>query len=39
MWLYWIDGDKEPHGKSIRQLAEEAKEGNKEETDILTYYR
>ncbi|XP_032895218.1 inositol 1,4,5-trisphosphate receptor type 2 [Amblyraja radiata] len=39
VWLYWIDGDKEPHGKSIRQLAEEAKEGNKEETDILTYYR
>ncbi|XP_072922149.1 inositol 1,4,5-trisphosphate-gated calcium channel ITPR2 [Hemitrygon akajei] len=39
VWLYWIDGDKEPHGKSIRLLAQEAKEGNKEENDILTYYR
>ncbi|XP_038666908.1 inositol 1,4,5-trisphosphate receptor type 2-like isoform X1 [Scyliorhinus canicula] len=39
VWLYWIDGDKEPHGKSIRHLAQEAKEGNKEDKDILTYYR
>ncbi|XP_072418432.1 inositol 1,4,5-trisphosphate-gated calcium channel ITPR2 isoform X1 [Chiloscyllium punctatum] len=39
VWLYWIDGDKEPHGKSIRHLAQEAKEGNKEDQDILTYYR
>uniref|UniRef100_UPI00398F64F4 inositol 1,4,5-trisphosphate-gated calcium channel ITPR2 isoform X2 n=1 Tax=Pristiophorus japonicus TaxID=55135 RepID=UPI00398F64F4 len=39
VWLYWIDGDKEPHGKSIRHLAQEAKEGNKDDKDILTYYR
>uniref|UniRef100_A0A4W3JR24 Inositol 1,4,5-trisphosphate receptor n=1 Tax=Callorhinchus milii TaxID=7868 RepID=A0A4W3JR24_CALMI len=39
VWLYWIDGQKEPHGKSIRHLAQEAKEENKDAKDILTYYR
>uniref|UniRef100_A0A8C3IFN4 Inositol 1,4,5-trisphosphate receptor n=1 Tax=Chrysemys picta bellii TaxID=8478 RepID=A0A8C3IFN4_CHRPI len=27
VWLYWIDSNKEPHGKAIRHLAQEAKEG------------
>lgn len=26
VWLYWIDSNKEPHGKAIRHLAQEAKE-------------
>ncbi|XP_043943593.1 inositol 1,4,5-trisphosphate receptor type 2 isoform X2 [Protopterus annectens] len=39
VWLYWIDHNKEPHGKTIRQLALEAKEENKASTEILTYYR
>ncbi|XP_067860775.1 inositol 1,4,5-trisphosphate-gated calcium channel ITPR2 isoform X2 [Heptranchias perlo] len=39
VWLYWIDGDKEPHGKSVRHLAQEAKEGSKDDKDTLTYYR
>ncbi|XP_060113469.1 inositol 1,4,5-trisphosphate receptor type 2 [Heteronotia binoei] len=39
VWLYWIDSNKEPHGKTIRHLAQEAKEGNKSDLEILTYYR
>ena len=39
VWLYWIDGNKEPHGKSIRHLAQDSKGHNKTDTDIITYYR
>ncbi|MGH0151687.1 UNVERIFIED_CONTAM: hypothetical protein FKN15_065508 [Acipenser sinensis] len=39
VWLYWIDSHKEPHGKSIRHLAQDAKESNKADKDIITYYR
>uniref|UniRef100_A0ACB8FPZ7 Inositol 1,4,5-trisphosphate receptor type 2 n=1 Tax=Sphaerodactylus townsendi TaxID=933632 RepID=A0ACB8FPZ7_9SAUR len=39
VWLYWIDSNKEPHGKAIRHLAQEAKEGNKSDLEVLTYYR
>ncbi|XP_041113341.1 inositol 1,4,5-trisphosphate receptor type 2-like isoform X1 [Polyodon spathula] len=39
VWLYWIDSHKEPHGKSIRHLAQDAKDGNKTDKDIITYYR
>ncbi|XP_077049524.1 inositol 1,4,5-trisphosphate-gated calcium channel ITPR2 isoform X2 [Siphateles boraxobius] len=39
VWLYWIDHHKEPHGKSIRHLAQDAKDGQKKEVDIITYYR
>ncbi|XP_056455010.1 inositol 1,4,5-trisphosphate receptor type 2 [Gadus chalcogrammus] len=39
VWLYWIDGHKEPHGKSIRHLAQDSKGHNKMDTDIITYYR
>ncbi|KAA8590268.1 hypothetical protein FQN60_014202 [Etheostoma spectabile] len=28
-WLYWIDSHKEPHGKSIRHLAQDAKGNHK----------
>ncbi|XP_066561476.1 inositol 1,4,5-trisphosphate receptor type 2 isoform X1 [Amia ocellicauda] len=39
VWVYWIDIDKEPHGKSIRHLAQDAKQNNKVAEDILKYYR
>uniref|UniRef100_A0A672P4Q1 Inositol 1,4,5-trisphosphate receptor n=1 Tax=Sinocyclocheilus grahami TaxID=75366 RepID=A0A672P4Q1_SINGR len=39
VWLYWIDNHKEPHGKSIRHLAQDAKDGQKLDVDIITYYR
>ncbi|XDV28955.1 hypothetical protein PO909_032145 [Leuciscus waleckii] len=39
VWLYWIDNHKEPHGKSIRHLAQDAKDGQKLEVDTITYYR
>uniref|UniRef100_A0A671RGL0 Inositol 1,4,5-trisphosphate receptor n=1 Tax=Sinocyclocheilus anshuiensis TaxID=1608454 RepID=A0A671RGL0_9TELE len=39
VWLYWIDNHKEPHGKSIRHLAQDAKDGQKLYVDIITYYR
>lgn len=39
VWLYWIDSDKEPHGKSIRHLAQDAKGNHKADADIITYYR
>ncbi|XP_016523534.1 inositol 1,4,5-trisphosphate receptor type 2 isoform X1 [Poecilia formosa] len=39
VWLYWIDIHKEPHGKSIRHLAQDAKNNHKIDADLLTYYR
>uniref|UniRef100_A0AAY4DM11 Inositol 1,4,5-trisphosphate receptor n=1 Tax=Denticeps clupeoides TaxID=299321 RepID=A0AAY4DM11_9TELE len=39
VWLYWIDSHKEPHGKSIRHLAQDAKGNNKNDIDTVTYYR
>ncbi|XP_035258144.1 inositol 1,4,5-trisphosphate receptor type 2 isoform X1 [Anguilla anguilla] len=39
VWLYWIDSNKEPHGKSIRHLAQDAKGNHKLDVDIITYYR
>ncbi|CAB1322998.1 unnamed protein product, partial [Coregonus sp. 'balchen'] len=39
VWLYWIDSHKEPHGKSIRHLAQDAKGNHKLDSDIITYYR
>ncbi|XP_061578118.1 inositol 1,4,5-trisphosphate receptor type 2 [Cololabis saira] len=39
VWLYWIDSHKEPHGKSIRHLAQDAKGNHKLDADIITYYR
>ncbi|XP_047452653.1 inositol 1,4,5-trisphosphate receptor type 2 isoform X2 [Mugil cephalus] len=39
VWLYWIDSHKEPHGKSIRHLAQDSKGNHKIDADIITYYR
>lgn len=39
VWLYWIDSNKEPHGKSIRHLAQDAKANHKKDVENITYYR
>ncbi|XP_020515019.2 inositol 1,4,5-trisphosphate receptor type 2 [Labrus bergylta] len=39
VWLYWIDSHKEPHGKSIRHLAQDAKGNHKMDIETITYYR
>ncbi|XP_059114284.1 inositol 1,4,5-trisphosphate receptor type 1 isoform X6 [Peromyscus eremicus] len=39
VWLFWRDSSKEIHSKSVRELAQDAKEGQKEDRDILSYYR
>lgn len=39
MWLLWTDKIKEKHEKSIRQLAQEARQGNTHDENVLTYYR
>ncbi|TRY92287.1 hypothetical protein DNTS_007066 [Danionella cerebrum] len=39
VWLYWIDHNKEPHGKSIRHLSQDAKDRQKMDMEIITYYQ
>ncbi|XP_028723406.1 inositol 1,4,5-trisphosphate receptor type 1 isoform X8 [Peromyscus leucopus] len=39
VWLFWRDSSKEIRSKSVRELAQDAKEGQKEDRDILSYYR
>lgn len=39
VWLYWIDQNKEPHGKSIRNMSLDAKNNHKDDIDSMTYYR
>ncbi|XP_069862112.1 inositol 1,4,5-trisphosphate-gated calcium channel ITPR1-like isoform X2 [Dipodomys merriami] len=39
VWLFWRDSDKEIRSKSVRELAQDAKEGQKEDRDVLSYYR
>uniref|UniRef100_H2MVS4 Inositol 1,4,5-trisphosphate receptor n=1 Tax=Oryzias latipes TaxID=8090 RepID=H2MVS4_ORYLA len=38
VWLLWTDKIKEKHEKSIRQLAQEARQGNTHDENVLTYY-
>ncbi|KAJ7404849.1 hypothetical protein WISP_143124 [Willisornis vidua] len=38
VWLFWRDSNKEIRSKSIRELAQDAKEGQKEDRDVLSYY-
>uniref|UniRef100_A0A8C7QSZ5 Inositol 1,4,5-trisphosphate receptor n=1 Tax=Oncorhynchus mykiss TaxID=8022 RepID=A0A8C7QSZ5_ONCMY len=35
VWLYWIDSHKEPHGKSIRHLAQDAKGNHKYQLNLF----
>ncbi|XP_045141563.1 inositol 1,4,5-trisphosphate receptor type 1 [Echinops telfairi] len=39
VWLFWKDSNKEIRSKSVRELAQDAKEGQKEDRDVLSYYR
>lgn len=39
VWLFWRDSHKEIRSKSVRELAQDAKEGQKEDRDVLSYYR
>uniref|UniRef100_A0A673C5V2 Inositol 1,4,5-trisphosphate receptor n=1 Tax=Sphaeramia orbicularis TaxID=375764 RepID=A0A673C5V2_9TELE len=39
VWLFWKDNCKEIRSKSIRELAQDAKEGQKEDQEVVSYYR
>lgn len=39
VWLMWTDKAYEKQEKSIRQLAQEARQGNAHDENVLTYYR
>uniref|UniRef100_A0A3Q2R0F9 Inositol 1,4,5-trisphosphate receptor n=1 Tax=Fundulus heteroclitus TaxID=8078 RepID=A0A3Q2R0F9_FUNHE len=39
VWLFWKNSDKEIRSKSIRELAQDAKEGQKEDKEVINYYR
>ncbi len=39
VWLIWSEKEIETHEKSIRQLAQEARQGNVHDENVLTYYR
>ncbi|XP_016122882.1 inositol 1,4,5-trisphosphate receptor type 1 [Sinocyclocheilus grahami] len=39
VWLFWKDSGKEIKSKSIRELAQDAKEGQKDDQDVISYYR
>ncbi|KAJ8408164.1 hypothetical protein AAFF_G00263920 [Aldrovandia affinis] len=39
VWLFWKDSSKEIRSKSIRELAQDAKEGQKEDLEVVSYYR
>uniref|UniRef100_A0A3P9LN53 Inositol 1,4,5-trisphosphate receptor n=1 Tax=Oryzias latipes TaxID=8090 RepID=A0A3P9LN53_ORYLA len=39
VWLFWKDNAKEIRSKSVRELAQDAKEGQKEDQEVVSYYR
>ncbi|XP_053725240.1 inositol 1,4,5-trisphosphate receptor type 1 isoform X1 [Synchiropus splendidus] len=39
VWLFWKDNFKEIRSKSVRELAQDAKEGQKEDQEVVSYYR
>ncbi|XP_072537810.1 inositol 1,4,5-trisphosphate-gated calcium channel ITPR3 isoform X1 [Salminus brasiliensis] len=39
VWLIWMDKANETQDKSIRALAQEARQGNAHDENVLTYYR
>lgn len=39
VWLFWKENGKEIRSKSIRELAQDAKEGQKEDQEVVSYYR
>ncbi|MEQ2162839.1 hypothetical protein GOODEAATRI_023992, partial [Goodea atripinnis] len=38
VWLFWKDNFKEIRSKSVRELAQDAKEGQKEDQEVVSYY-
>nr|XP_055069709.1 inositol 1,4,5-trisphosphate receptor type 1 isoform X3 [Misgurnus anguillicaudatus] len=39
VWLFWKDSRGDGKSKSIRELAQDAKEGQKEDYEVINYYR
>ncbi|XP_061687422.1 inositol 1,4,5-trisphosphate receptor type 1 isoform X14 [Syngnathoides biaculeatus] len=39
VWLFWKDNFKDIRSKSVRELAQDAKEGQKEDHEVVSYYR
>ncbi|KAL7891430.1 hypothetical protein AOLI_G00009060 [Acnodon oligacanthus] len=39
VWLFWKDSSGEMKSKSIRELAQDAKEGHSEDQEVISYYR
>ncbi|XP_053354047.1 inositol 1,4,5-trisphosphate receptor type 1 isoform X1 [Clarias gariepinus] len=39
VWLFWKDSSGEVKSKSIRELAQDAKEGHSEDQEVISYYR
>lgn len=39
VWLVWMDKTNKTQEKGIRQLAQEARQGNAHDENVLTYYR
>lgn len=39
VWLFWKDNSKEIRSKSVRELAQDAKEGQKDDQEVVSYYR
>ncbi|XP_066519929.1 inositol 1,4,5-trisphosphate-gated calcium channel ITPR1 isoform X3 [Hoplias malabaricus] len=39
VWLFWKDSNGEVKSRSIRELAQDAKEGQTEDQEVISYYR
>ncbi|XP_076870702.1 inositol 1,4,5-trisphosphate-gated calcium channel ITPR1 isoform X2 [Brachyhypopomus gauderio] len=39
VWLFWKESSGEVKSKSIRELAQDAKEGHNEDQEVISYYR
>lgn len=39
VWLFWKDSSGEVKSRSIRELAQDAKEGQTEDQEVISYYR
>uniref|UniRef100_A0A8C1YAH0 Inositol 1,4,5-trisphosphate receptor n=1 Tax=Cyprinus carpio TaxID=7962 RepID=A0A8C1YAH0_CYPCA len=39
VWLFWKNSGKVIKSKSVRELAQDAKEGQKEDLEVISYYR
>ncbi|XP_078804197.1 inositol 1,4,5-trisphosphate-gated calcium channel ITPR1 isoform X3 [Oryzias latipes] len=39
VWLFWKDNAKDIRSKSVRELAQDAREGQKEDQEVVSYYR